>query len=167
VLEFPCVFFDLVNLRFGFSFMRKWDGPKMFSEMHRVLQPHGIARIVEGEVTIESSSAALTTFYTYFRRAMVQTGHLFNEEPTRLIDYQPELLRRHNFLDIQPYKIPFEYSTSTEVGQALLADLTHFYSAMAACHQSMRHYVSSLTLLPDQQAIFSVQPIISRDKRDR
>src|SRR5579884_3334604 len=85
VLEFPDNFFDLINFRFGVGFMRQWDWPKMFSEMHRVLKPHGTVRIVEGEVNAESSSTALSTFEASFRRGFQRAGYIFEEKPTGLV----------------------------------------------------------------------------------
>jgi ubiquinone/menaquinone biosynthesis C-methylase UbiE len=41
MLEFPAAFFDLVNLRFGISFVRTWDWPKMLREMLRVTRAGG------------------------------------------------------------------------------------------------------------------------------
>jgi len=39
VLEFPADFFDLVNLRFGFSFLRTWDWLKLLGELLRITRP--------------------------------------------------------------------------------------------------------------------------------
>lgn len=38
-LEFPANSFDLVNMRFGLSYLRKWDWPNVVSEFQRVTQP--------------------------------------------------------------------------------------------------------------------------------
>ena len=45
MLEFPTSFFDLVNLRFGGSFMRTWDWAKLLQEFRLVLRPGGIFRL--------------------------------------------------------------------------------------------------------------------------
>jgi ubiquinone/menaquinone biosynthesis C-methylase UbiE len=66
-LEFPENFFDLVNLRFGVSFMRQWDWPKLFNEMNRVTRTGGIVRIVEGIMGPYSSSEALSQFFALIR----------------------------------------------------------------------------------------------------
>jgi ubiquinone/menaquinone biosynthesis C-methylase UbiE len=127
MLEFPNSFFDLVNLRLGVSFMRKWDWPKMFSEMHRVLKPQGIVRIVESEINAESSSTALSNFYVSFRRAFERSGHLFNEEPTGLVDQLPALLLRHDFRNIQLYKTPVVFRAGTEAGKAAFDDTIRLF----------------------------------------
>jgi ubiquinone/menaquinone biosynthesis C-methylase UbiE len=127
MLEFPNDFFDLVNMRFSVSFMRQWDWPKMFSEMHRIAKPQGIVRIVEGEINLESSSVALSTFEALLRRAFHRVGYFFDETPTGLIDHLPGLLLRHDFRHIQMHKTPVEFRAGTEAGNALLADQIHAF----------------------------------------
>jgi ubiquinone/menaquinone biosynthesis C-methylase UbiE len=127
MLEFPNSFFDLVNLRFGVSFMRKWDWPKMFSEMHRILKPRGIARITEGDINYDSSSIALSQFWTSLQRAFYHAGYLFEEKPAGLVDHLPGLLLRHDFQNIQLRKFPVEFHAGTEAGKALFDDLTHAF----------------------------------------
>ena len=119
----------------------------MFSEMHRVLKPQGVVRIAEGEVNAESSSASLSNFYVWFRQAMERAGHLFNEEPTGLIDHLPTLLLRHDFQNIQLHKIPIEFRAGTEAGQAFLEDMIH---AFHTCRPFLQRYGC---LPPDYDAL--------------
>lgn len=58
MLNFPGDSFDLVNLRFGLSFLRKWDWDKLLKEFRRVLRPGGIVRISE-VASCPSNSQAL------------------------------------------------------------------------------------------------------------
>src|SRR6266702_4822698 len=58
ILEFPADFFDLVNQRFGASFLRKWDWPKILQEYQRVAQPGGVVRVTEADFILECSSPA-------------------------------------------------------------------------------------------------------------
>jgi hypothetical protein len=127
VLEFPHDFFDLVNFRFGVSFMRQWEWPKMFSEMHRVIKPRGTVRIVEFGMNFESSSTALSNFWILLRRAFQRAGYLFEEKPTGLIDHLPALLLRYDFQNIQLHRFPVAYRTGTETGSALLEDHVHAF----------------------------------------
>jgi ubiquinone/menaquinone biosynthesis C-methylase UbiE len=156
MLEFPNEYFDLVNLRFGVSFMRKWDWPKMFDEMRRVLKIRGTVRIVEGELNLESSSTALSNFYVWFRRAFERAGHLFNEEPTGLIDHLPGLLLRYDFSNVQLYKTPVVFRAGTEAGKATFDDCLHLF------HTS-RPFLHRYGCLPQdyealcQQAIHDIQ----------
>jgi ubiquinone/menaquinone biosynthesis C-methylase UbiE len=127
MLEFPNSFFDLVNFRFSVSFMRKWDWPKMFSEMHRVLKPQGIVRIVEVETNVESSSTAFSNIMALMRRGFERAGYLFEETPTGLTDHLPELLLRHDFQNIRTCKTPVVFRAGTETGKAFFEDFTRIF----------------------------------------
>jgi ubiquinone/menaquinone biosynthesis C-methylase UbiE len=122
-LEFPRDFFDLVNLRFGVSFMRQWDWPKMFNEMNRVARTGTIIRIVEGEIGSHSSSEALSQFFELLQRAMYRAGHLFREDYTGLIDELPSLFIRNGFNKLEVRRQEVEYQTGTETGNAWVKDV--------------------------------------------
>jgi ubiquinone/menaquinone biosynthesis C-methylase UbiE len=123
ILEFPDDFFDLVNLRFGVSFMRQWDWPKMFSEMNRVTRTDGVIRIVEGEIGSSSASEALNQFIELERRALYRAGHLFAESPTGLLDMLPSLLVRNGFTRLEARRCENEYRAGTESGDAMIQDI--------------------------------------------
>jgi ubiquinone/menaquinone biosynthesis C-methylase UbiE len=123
MLEFPDNFFDLVNLRFGVSFMRQWDWPKMLKEMNRVTRVNSIIRIVEGEVGLRSTSYALSQFYELLRRAMYRAGHLFEEDPGGLINALPSQLVKFGFNRVEVRRRDVEYRTGTEAGNALIEDV--------------------------------------------
>jgi ubiquinone/menaquinone biosynthesis C-methylase UbiE len=130
VLEFPENFFDLVNFRFGISFMRQWDWPKMLSEMNRVLKTGGIVRIVDGEAGPYCESEALSTFFSWVRRALFRAGHLFKEERSGLTDEIPGLLVRSGFQKISSRKYVIEYRTGTELGDASVQDVIHVFHTL-------------------------------------
>ena len=127
MLEFPNSFFDLVDFRFGSSFMRKWDWPKMFSEMHRILKPQGVVRIVEWEVGAENSSPALSNFYVLIRQVFERASHLFEETPTGLVDHLPALFLRHGFQNVQTYQYPVVFRAGADDGKAFFEDLIHLF----------------------------------------
>src|SRR6185437_8297563 len=77
MLEFPNDFFDLVNQRFGVSYLRTWDWPKLLEEYQRVTRPKGIIRITEASFITESSSPALIRIFEITRKTLYQAGHLF------------------------------------------------------------------------------------------
>ncbi|GAC1660939.1 MAG: hypothetical protein PVS3B1_36390 [Ktedonobacteraceae bacterium] len=56
-LEFPDSSFELVNQRFGESYPRTWDWPKIMSEMQRVCRPGGVLRLTKSNAIVESNSA--------------------------------------------------------------------------------------------------------------
>jgi len=142
MLEFPDGFFDLVNMRFGISYMRQWEWPKMFSEMRRVLKTGGIVRIVEGEMDIKSSSTALSSFHVLMRRAFFRSGHLFKEEPAGLINQLPSLLIRHGLQNIQSRDALTEYRMGTETGDA-------FIENYRLAFQTLRPFFYRYGCLPD------------------
>src|SRR5579859_4903849 len=59
ILDFPAQSFDLVNQRFGTSWLRMWEWKKILMEYQRVARPGGIVRITEYKI-VESNSPALT-----------------------------------------------------------------------------------------------------------
>jgi SAM-dependent methyltransferase len=156
VLEFPNNYFDLVNFRFGVSFMRKWDWAKMFSEMHRVVKPKGLVRIVEFGMDIESSSSALSTFYSLIRRGFERAGYLFSEEPTGLVAHLPGLLLRYDFQNVQSYKIPVVFRAGTDAYKSMVEDNEHAF-------HTIRPFLQRYGCLPQdydalcQQAIQDMQ----------
>jgi SAM-dependent methyltransferase len=130
VLEFPDDFFDLVNFRFGSSFMRQWDWPKMFDEMNRVARTGAIVRLVEGEYPPRSESKALSTFFSWVTQAQFRAGYLFREEPSGLIDELPGLLIRNGFQKIESRKSVIEYRSGTELGNAWRQDMVHLFHTL-------------------------------------
>ena len=77
MLEFPTDFFDLVNMRLGTSYLRKWDWPKLLSEFRRVSRREGVIRITESDLYVASNSPALTRLFELFIDAFYNAGHLF------------------------------------------------------------------------------------------
>jgi ubiquinone/menaquinone biosynthesis C-methylase UbiE len=152
MLEFPNNYFDLVNLRFGISFMRQWEWPKVLDEMNRVTKAGGIIRIVEGELDMKSSSAALASFHVLIRRAFFRSGHLFKEEPAGLVGQLPSLLARHGFLHIQSRDALIEYQSRTETGDA-------FFENYQFGFQTFRQFLYRYGCLPDDYDAICKQSI--------
>lgn len=73
-LAFSDESFDLVNLRFGVSFVREWDWQNVVREIHRVLDRGGTARLVDAHY-LHSNSAALNQFWVLISQAAHQSGH--------------------------------------------------------------------------------------------
>jgi SAM-dependent methyltransferase len=142
MLEFPDDFFDLVNFRFGVSFMRQWDWPKMFSEINRILKTDGTVRIVESQVGSHSASASLNQFCALSQRALHRAGHLFKEGPSGLIDELPGLLIRNGLQKIESRKCTIAYQTGTESGNAFVQDMTLMF-------RTLRPYLSRYGCIPE------------------
>src|SRR5258707_230641 len=60
MLEFPFNYLDLVSMQLGGgNFLRTWEWPKLLQEVLRVTRPGGTLRVVESNVTQETTSPAL------------------------------------------------------------------------------------------------------------
>jgi ubiquinone/menaquinone biosynthesis C-methylase UbiE len=124
-LEFPSDSFDLVNLRFGVSFIRKWEWPDVISEMLRVTMPGGVVRITDSEVIQVSNSLALKMFQEMVLGALYRAGHLFHDEATGIITDLAPLLKRYGVQTVQTKAYATTYSSGTIEGNAYVEDITH------------------------------------------
>lgn len=122
LLVFPPESFDLVNLRFGVSFLRTWDWPKLLGEMLRVTRHGGVVRLTEGEVGSQSNSPAATALYERGVRALYRAGHLFAERPDGLLDHLVPLLRQYSGERVQTHASTLEYRAGTATWQAFFED---------------------------------------------
>lgn len=128
MLEFPAGYFDLVNLRFGVSFLRTWDWPKMLSEMLRVTRPGGTIRITDEEIVHPSNSPALTRFFQEMLLCgLFKAGHLFEQQTDGLTTHLAPLLTQHGGKHVQTKAFPLEFRAGTPQGQAYYEDHTHVF----------------------------------------
>jgi ubiquinone/menaquinone biosynthesis C-methylase UbiE len=146
-LEFPDATFDLANLRFGSSYVRTWEWPKVISEMLRVCHPGGVIRLTEPSIIQQSSSPALLQYCTILQSALFRAGHLFEEAPTGITAHLTRLLIRHGAKSVQTKAYALEYRAETEEGQAFLED-------MVSAFQTLRPFLQRWVRLPkDYDAI--------------
>jgi ubiquinone/menaquinone biosynthesis C-methylase UbiE len=122
-LEFPAASFDLVNLRFGVSYLRTWDWPKLLSELLRVMRVDGVIRITDAEVNCESNSPALTRLWEWCQCAFFRAGHIFAWEVTGLISYLAQLLDQHGYDQVQTKAYVLEYRAGTAECNAFYEDM--------------------------------------------
>jgi ubiquinone/menaquinone biosynthesis C-methylase UbiE len=127
MLEFPANFFDLANLRLSASFMRKWDWPKMLSELQRVTHPGGVIRVTESDIVHQSNSSALTNLYEMFQCALAQAGHLFEPKTTGITAHLVPLFTQHGIQDVQTKVYSLEYRAGTSQGQEYYENLRYFF----------------------------------------
>lgn len=123
MLEFPTGYFDLVNQRFGGSYLRTWDWRKLLQEYQRVVRPGGVVRITEGELAAESTSAALSHLSELIRQAFYQAGHLFTPTSDGITSQLTSLLRQHGLQQVQVRAYELEWRSDTPEGQRLFEDL--------------------------------------------
>ncbi len=118
MLEYPANFFDLVNLRFGVSWVRKWDWPKLLSEMQRVTHSDGIIRVTEPDIIQASNSSALIRVQEIIQHAFFRVGHIFEDESTGLTAHLVPLLTQHGVRHVHTKAYHLEYRAGTPQGQA-------------------------------------------------
>lgn len=117
MLEFPAHYFDLLNQRFGSSYLRTWDWPKLLQEYQRVTRPGGVIRITENDIVTENTSPALTRLNQVFLEAFYQAGHLFTPDSKGVTGELARLLSQHGLQNVQTRAYALEYRAGTVEGQ--------------------------------------------------
>ena len=121
-LEFPTAYFDLVNQRFGASYLRTWDWPKLLQEFWRVTRPGGVIRVTESALITESSSPGLIRLNQVFMEAYYRAGHLFTPESTGVTSQLVRLLQQYGLQHVQTHAHALEYRGGTAAGQRFYED---------------------------------------------
>ncbi len=156
MLEFPRHYFDLVNQRFGVSYLRTWDWPKLLAEFQRVTTPGGVIRLTEGPMLPENTSPALTQLYHLLLQAFYQSGHLFTPESDGITGQLAHLLHRHGVQHVQTRSYTGEGRAGTIEGQ-------RFYEDMSRVFRTVLPFLRKWTRVPDdyeriyQQALSEMQ----------
>ena len=125
--EFPDNSFDLVNLRFGISFVRTWDWPKLLLEMQRVVRPGGVIRLTECDTCFQSSSQATTQLNDLGTRALYQAGHLFTQDYSGLTSHLAELLTKSWCERVQTKSYTLKFQAGTSEGEDFKRDANHIF----------------------------------------
>jgi ubiquinone/menaquinone biosynthesis C-methylase UbiE len=126
-LGFPAEHFDLVNERFGTSWLRTWEWPKFLQECQRVARPGGVIRVTEFNICIESTSPALVQLGELAIKAFYHSGHIFTPETDGLVKELPRLMRQYGLQDVQTHAHVLEYHAGTPLGQLFVEDWTHLF----------------------------------------
>ena len=156
MLEFPTDYFDLVNQRFGNSYLRTWDWPKLLHEFQRVTRPGGVIRVTESDTITESSSPALTRLTHIFLQALYQAGHSFTPANDGVTKELARLLRQYGLQHVQTRVATLEYRVGTAQGQRLYEDMRHLF-------RTLLPFLRKWTRVPDdyediyQQALREMQ----------
>ena len=123
MLEFPSGFFDLVNLRLGSSWVRKWDWPKLLLEMLRVTRSGGVIRLTDIEVTHPTSSEAHQQLCQMLISAFFRAGYFFEEKGTGLTSHLVSILKQHGCQRVQEKKYALEFKAGTPEGAVFIEDI--------------------------------------------
>jgi ubiquinone/menaquinone biosynthesis C-methylase UbiE len=95
LLEFPDNYFDLVNQRFGVSWLRTWDWPKVLGEYQRITRAHGTIRITEAEFVTASSNPAHLRLNQLMLQALHNAGNVFTPESDGVTSQLAPLLHQY------------------------------------------------------------------------
>ncbi len=130
MLEFPSNHFDLVNQRLGNSYLRTWDWPKLLSEYLRVTRPGGVIRVTEGDMTVASTSPALTRLFEIALDALYHAGHFFTPDSKGVTGELARLLHQSGLQRVQTRVITSEYRAGTAAGQRFSEDMRHLFRTL-------------------------------------
>ena len=122
-LPFSDSFFDLVNQRLGFSWLRTWEWRKILMEYRRVCKPSGIIRITEPNVVVESNSPALTSIHTIILETFRNSGSLWMDSNDGITDQLVPLLTRHDIRNVQSRVHTLVYRAGTVEHQRFYEDM--------------------------------------------
>ncbi len=123
MIEFPKNYFDLVNHRFNFSYLRTWDWPNLLQKYQYSTCFGGVIRITEGELFLESTSPALNTLGDLGQDAFWHAGHFFTRERVGVTNALPGLLHQQGLSDVQTRVVPTEYIAGTDTFPAFANDI--------------------------------------------
>jgi ubiquinone/menaquinone biosynthesis C-methylase UbiE len=126
---FPSDSFDLVNQRFGPSYLRTWEWPEMLSECQRVIRAGGVIRLVEANILAKNSSPALVRLNQLLLQTLSQAGHFFSADDNGILHHFPRLLQQQGFQQVQTHTQPIEYRAGTPAGQLFAEDMQLTFKA--------------------------------------
>ncbi len=154
-LEFPDDSFDLVNMRFGQSYLRKWDWPNILSEFRRVVRSGGVIRLTDSDLRPGTNSPALTRLGELSFQALYQAGHSFTMEGVTT-EFAHLLTQYAGITTAQTHTYLSEYRPGTPQGNYFYEDVKHMY-------RTLLPFIRKWTRVPDdyeqiyQQALTEIQ----------
>lgn len=119
--------FDLVNQRFGSTYLRTWDWAKIAREMVRVARPGATIRLTESEAVPNSNSEALQQLCEMLLHAFYSSHHFFNTERTGIVPHLKVFLEEQRCQDVQIQLSTIEYQAGTELAAAFYQDVMHMF----------------------------------------
>lgn len=159
VLEFPTHSFDLVNQRYGMSFIRTWEWPDLLEQYRRVTRPGGVARITEGEVVLESNSPALKQLNGLLLQALYNAGHFFACENDGLTSRLKGMLHQAGCQNIHTHAHAFVYRAGTDEWQ-------EFYEIMRLAYRTASPFMRKWIRLPDNYNALYQQALVEMQRPD-
>ncbi len=130
ILDFPSESFDLVNLRFGTSWVKKWDWPRLIREFQRVAKPGGIIRITESSPW-QCNLPAATRFAKLGKQAFYHAGHFFTPDQGGLIDHLADQMSKYGVMNVKTRTYTIEFHKDPQALQAFVEDLQRLGRTLA------------------------------------
>jgi len=115
-LDIPGDSFDLVNMRFGASFLLVTDWPRLLSELLRVTRPGGFVRLTDGYPS-QSTTPAWNRLAQMVYCALYRSGHSLTEEKIGITDELPRLLSESGCQQVRSKEYALEFVAGTVEGQ--------------------------------------------------
>ena len=129
-LEFPSSSFDLLNQRFGASYLRTWDWPNLLQEYRRVTRPGGIIRITECDIGM-SNKPALNALLDLFQSASDQAGRSFFSARDGALRALEPMMHQAGILNLQTRLHILKYYAGTRECQLFAEDMKYFFRTIA------------------------------------
>ncbi len=160
MLEFPDASFDLVNQRFGASYLRTWDWPKLLHEYQRVTRPGGVIRVTEGKIVeCSCSSPALTRLTQLVLDTVYRAGHFFTPDSHGVTSRLASLLHRYGLQHVQTRVHTLEYRAGTTEGHL-------FYEDMRRVFRTVVPFLQKWSRVPDDYEVIYQQALSEMQQPD-
>lgn len=114
--------FDLVNQRFGASWIRQWEWAPLLFQYRRVSKPGGLVRVSEFDIGV-SNSPALEQLAVSSARAFAQAGHFFVPERDGLSCQLVPLLQRTGLRGVEQRTARILCQAGTQLGDLFAQDI--------------------------------------------
>ena len=157
MLEFPPNYFDLINQRFGMSYLRTWDWPNLLQEFQRVSRPGGIIRITEAEI-FEGNTPAFTALYDQLQQAFINAGHFFSSGRDGVTKELIHVLHQSGVQNVQTRTYAIEYRADTPGMPLFFEDVKHMMRVTIPFMQKWTKFPANYETLYQQMLLEMQQP---------
>lgn len=118
MIEFPRGYFDLINQRMSWGYLRTWDWPNLLQEYRRVTRPGGVIRISEAAAFGESNSPAVNKISELGRLAFFNAGHLFANSSDGLTSKLADIMHQQGLQNVQTRRVLMDQGTGSAMEQS-------------------------------------------------
>ncbi len=156
-LKFPDASFDLVNMRFGGSFLLVTDWPRLLGQLLRVTCPGGVVRVTESGM-IQTTSPVFNRIFQMGLCATYRSGHSLTEEKMGVTHELPHLLSESGCQQVQAKDYTLELVAGTVGGQNFYQNMMFGFQTMLPFLQKMGCASEDYDALREQALIEMQQP---------